>query len=46
VSITDGVAFGLLSYALLKFAVGRARDVHPLILVFAALFLGRYIFLI
>jgi adenine/guanine/hypoxanthine permease len=46
VSITEGVAFGLLAYALLKFAVGRARDVHPLILVFAALFLGRYIFLI
>ena len=45
VSITEGVAFGLVSYALLKAATGRMRDVHPLIFVFAVLFLGRYIFL-
>ncbi len=46
VSITEGVAVGLLSYALLKLASGRGRDVHPLIYVFAVLFLGRYMFLI
>jgi AGZA family xanthine/uracil permease-like MFS transporter len=45
VSITEGVAFGLVSYALLKIATGRAREVHPLIFVFAVLFLGRYAFL-
>ena len=45
VSITEGIAFGLMSYALLKTATGRARDVHPLAFVFAALFLGRYLFL-
>jgi adenine/guanine/hypoxanthine permease len=45
VSITEGIAFGLLAYAVLKIAAGRPRDVHPLIYVFAALFLGRYIFL-
>ncbi len=45
VSITEGVAFGLLAYATLKLATGRAREVHPLIYVFALLFLARYAFL-
>jgi AGZA family xanthine/uracil permease-like MFS transporter len=45
VSITEGIAFGLMSYALLKVAAGRGRAVHPLVYVFAALFLGRYLFL-
>ena len=45
VSITEGVAFGLVSYALLKLATGRRREVHPLIYVFAVLFLARYVFL-
>jgi AGZA family xanthine/uracil permease-like MFS transporter len=44
-SITEGVAFGTLSYALLKLASGRGREVHPLLYAFAALFLGRYIFI-
>ena len=45
VSITEGVAFGLLSYAGLKLATGRGREAHPLVYVFALLFLGRYMFL-
>jgi AGZA family xanthine/uracil permease-like MFS transporter len=45
VSITEGVAFGLLAYAVLKLAAGRGRDVDPLIFVMAVLFLGRYVFL-
>ena len=45
VSITEGVAFGVLSYSLLKLACGRGREVHPLIHAFAVLFLLRYIFL-
>ena len=45
VSITEGIAFGLLAYAVLKIAAGRRREVHPLIYVFAVLFLGRYIWL-
>ena len=45
VSITEGIAFGLLSYTVLKAATGRRREVHPLLFVFAALFLGRYAFL-
>jgi adenine/guanine/hypoxanthine permease len=45
VSITDGIAFGFIAYALLKLAVGRGRDVDRLVYVFAALFLLRYAWL-
>jgi AGZA family xanthine/uracil permease-like MFS transporter len=45
VSITEGVAFGLIAYAVLKAATGRGRDVHALVYVFAALLLARYIYL-
>jgi adenine/guanine/hypoxanthine permease len=44
-SITEGVAFGVLSYSLLKLACGRGREVHSLLHAFAVLFLIRYIFL-
>jgi len=44
-SITEGVSFGVLSYVLLKLVSGKRREVHPLVFVFAALFLARYIFL-
>jgi adenine/guanine/hypoxanthine permease len=42
VSITDGIAFGFISYALLKSATGRARELDWLGYVFAAVFLLRY----
>ena len=45
VSITEGVAFGLISYAALKAATGRGREVHALVYLFATLLLARYIFL-
>jgi len=45
VSITEGIAFGLIAYVVLKLSAGRGREVHPLIYAFAVLFLGRYIFL-
>jgi AGZA family xanthine/uracil permease-like MFS transporter len=41
-SITDGIAFGFISYALLKVVTGRGREAHWLIYLFAALFIGRY----
>jgi AGZA family xanthine/uracil permease-like MFS transporter len=41
-SITDGMAFGLISFALLKLATGRAAELDRLGYVFAALFLVRY----
>jgi AGZA family xanthine/uracil permease-like MFS transporter len=44
VSITEGISFGLLSYAILKLASGRAREAHPLVYVFGLLFLARYVF--
>jgi AGZA family xanthine/uracil permease-like MFS transporter len=43
VSITDGIAFGFISFALLKLATGRARELDWLGYVFALLFLARYI---
>jgi len=41
-SITDGIAFGFISYALLKLVTGRAKEVHWLIYVFALVFVIRY----
>jgi len=43
-SITDGIAFGFIAYALLKIATGRARELPWLGYVFAILFLIRYAF--
>jgi len=42
VSITDGIAFGFISYAVLRIATGRGRQVDWLVYAFAALFLVRY----
>jgi len=44
-SITEGIAFGFISYALLKLVTGKGRGVHALVYLFAALFVVRYIFL-
>ncbi len=41
-SITDGIAFGFIAYAVLKPATGRARELDVLAYVFAGLFLLRY----
>jgi AGZA family xanthine/uracil permease-like MFS transporter len=41
-SITEGIAFGFIGYAILMLAVGRGREVHPLLYLFAALFVLRY----
>ena len=46
VSITDGIAFGFISYALLKLATGRGREAHWLVHVFAVLFVVRYLALV
>ncbi len=42
-SITDGIAFGFISYVLLSLVSGRFRNLHWLIWVFTGLFLIRYI---
>jgi AGZA family xanthine/uracil permease-like MFS transporter len=44
-SITEGIAFGFISYSLLKLITGRGREVHGLVYLFAALFVIRYIYL-
>jgi AGZA family xanthine/uracil permease-like MFS transporter len=41
-SITDGIAFGFIAYALLKPATGRFRELPALGYIFAILFLARY----
>ena len=43
-SITEGISFGVISYALLKLASGRGRRVHALIYIVAGLFVLRYVF--
>ena len=45
-SITDGIAFGFITYALLKLATGRKAEVHWLVYLFALLFLVRYALLV
>jgi AGZA family xanthine/uracil permease-like MFS transporter len=37
-SITNGIGAGVISYVVLRAAVGRRRDVHPLMWVIAAMF--------
>lgn len=44
-SIANGIAFGFISYAALKLFTGRARDVHLIVWVIAAVFLFRYAYL-
>ena len=44
-SISTGIALGFISYPLLKLAKGKAREVHPLLYVFAVLFFIQLVFL-
>jgi adenine/guanine/hypoxanthine permease len=37
-SISNGIGAGVISYAVLKLAVGKARDIHPLLYAVAVLF--------
>ena len=37
-SIADGIGFGFVTYALIRIAQGRARDVHPFMWVAAGAF--------
>jgi xanthine/uracil/vitamin C permease (AzgA family) len=43
-SITEGIAFGFISYAFLKTVAGRHREVHWLVYLFAVLFIARYVY--
>lgn len=41
-SITEGIAFGFMSYTLLKVLTGRGRQLHPFIVVISVIFVIRY----
>ena len=43
-SIANGLAFGFISYVVLKTVSGKARDVHPATWIVAALFVIRFAF--
>ncbi|MCC2595466.1 NCS2 family permease [Pusillimonas sp. MFBS29] len=43
-SIANGLAFGFISYAVLKAVTGRFRDIHPATLLVAVLFIIKYAF--
>ena len=42
-SITDGIAFGLISLAFLKLVTGRGKEVNPIVYYFALFFIACYI---
>lgn len=42
-SITEGISFGVISYALLKLVSGKGRRVHAVVYVCAVLFIVRYL---
>jgi AGZA family xanthine/uracil permease-like MFS transporter len=46
VSITEGIAFGFVSFSLLRLVTGRAREADWLIFFFASLFVLRYALLV
>ena len=41
-SIANGLAFGFITYAVLKLFTGRAREVHAMVWVIAAIFLFKF----
>ncbi|MBN2311927.1 MAG: NCS2 family permease, partial [Candidatus Hydrogenedentes bacterium] len=44
--ITEGIAMGCISFAAIKTATGRWREVHPVMYVVAAALIARYAFLV
>ncbi len=44
-SITEGIAFGFISYTVLKIAKGQARQLHWIVYAVTALFVIRYVWL-
>jgi AGZA family xanthine/uracil permease-like MFS transporter len=42
-SITDGIAFGFISYVVLSLVSGQFRKVHWLMILFTILFIVRYV---
>ncbi len=44
-SIADGIGVGFISYVFLKLVSGRYREIHPLLYVLAAVFVGYFLYL-
>ncbi len=44
-SIAEGLAFGFITYAVLKLFTGQARKVHAMVWIIAALFLFKFIYI-
>ncbi len=44
-SIAEGIAFGFISYAAIKVATGRYRDIHPAVGILAVLFVIKYVYI-
>lgn len=44
-SITEGIAFGFISYFLLKLFTKRWKELNPIVVIFAVLFILRYIYI-
>ncbi len=44
-SISEGISFGMISYAALHIAAGKTKDVNPLVYILAVLFILKYIFM-
>ena len=42
-SISEGIAFGSISYCFIKLVRGKAKEVSPILYVIAVLFVIRYI---
>jgi len=44
-SISNGLALGFISYAVIKPLVGKGKELHPIFYIVAAIFLAKYIFI-
>jgi AGZA family xanthine/uracil permease-like MFS transporter len=44
-SIAEGIAFGFISYAVIKLVSGRWSDIHPAVGVLAVLFVIKYVYI-
>ena len=43
-SIAEGIAFGFISYAAIKLATGRYREIHPAVGILSVLFVIKYVY--
>ena len=44
-SIANGLAFGFITYAVLKLFTGKAREVHKMVWAIGSLFLFKFVYI-